>query len=67
MLPEFKVPGIEIVSVTKPKASHEFPCVWARDGHTIPKGKKYVRVVYKNKETSKFESDHVCVDCWTSD
>jgi len=62
---ELQALKIEIVSVTKPIAQHPYECAW-KCGTTIAKGKRYVRVVYKNKGGGSFESDHICVDCWTA-
>jgi len=58
----------EILSLTKPKAQKDFPCAWGHGdkAHIIEKGLIYVRVVWKDKGSDKVNSDHVCVDCWTS-
>lgn len=62
---------IHILSVTKPIAQQDFQCAWGHGEqvHTVPKGKIYVRVVWKPKNTNSdmVNSDHICVDCWTKD
>lgn len=67
MLPT--VPGVEILSITKPKASKDLLCAW--ENHTIPKGRLYVRAVWKDRRQSKdnpvVNCDHICVECWTKD
>lgn len=56
---------IDIMSVTKPIAQKDYPCVWGNDHpHIIPKGRRYVRVVYEDK-TGEVQSDHICIECWT--
>ena len=58
-------PNIDIMSMTKPISRKEYPCVWGHDHpHVIPKGQKYVRVVYED-EGGEVQSDHICIDCWT--
>ena len=51
------------MSITRPKAQHDFTCCWYGCGKAIPKGQVYVRVVWEDDE-GEFHSDHVCVDCW---
>jgi len=59
---------IQIVDVTRPLAQHNYHCAWCQrepkqwELGKIEKGRRYVRVVYKLK--GKFESDHICLDCW---
>ena len=54
---------VDVVDKTRPKAAKDYPCVWAGPTpHTIHKGETYVRVVYKHE--GKFESDHICLNCW---
>jgi hypothetical protein len=54
---------VDVVDKTRPKANKDYTCVWSSDKpHVIPKGDTYVRVVYKLN--GKFESDHICLDCW---
>jgi hypothetical protein len=56
---------IQITDITEPVAQKDFECCWPHDpAFIIRKGRKYVRVTYKDKRTGKFESDHICVDCW---
>jgi len=56
---------IDILSVTKPIAQKEYKCIWSNDQpHYIPKGRKYVRVVYEDK-AGEVQSDHICVECWS--
>ena len=63
---EIEVPGVGVLSLTKPKATQDFVCAWG--GDTIPKGRLHVRVVWKdrreNSENVKVNSDRFCVDCW---
>jgi len=54
-----------ILSKTTPKASHDYECAWSNgEAHTIRKGEKYVRIVYKDAD-GEFQSDHICVNCWS--
>ena len=54
---------IQVVDKTRPRAVKDFECCWGLGGpHTIKKGDRYVRVVYKRKD-GQFESDHICFDC----
>jgi hypothetical protein len=56
----------QILSVTKPIATKEYVCAWSHNPeHMIPKGRKYVRCVWEPKE-GEIQSDHICVECWTS-
>jgi hypothetical protein len=56
---------IEIVDKTRPKALHDYECCWGWDKpHTIKKGDRYVRVVYKRLTDGSWNSDHICMDCW---
>lgn len=56
---------IDILSVTKPIAQKDYPCVWGHDNpHTISKGRKYVRVVWED-DNGDVQSDHICIECWT--
>jgi hypothetical protein len=53
----------ESVDKTRPIADKDYPCAWQiKPPHTIRKGSRYIRVVYKID--GKFESDHICLDCW---
>ena len=54
---------VQVIDKTRPRAAKDYQCCWASDKpHIIPKGSSYVRVVYKKE--GKFESDHICLDCW---
>ena len=57
---------IQVVDKTQPLAKHDYACAWSDpnkgEPHVIKQGQRYVRVVYKLK--GKFESDHICLDCW---
>lgn len=56
---------IDILSVTKPTAQKDYPCAWGHgeSAHVIPKGKKYVRAVWEDRN-GEVQSDHICIDCW---
>lgn len=57
---------IDILSVTKPIAQKDYDCAWGHEPnkHVIPKGRKYVRVVWEGDD-GEVQSDHVCIDCWS--
>ena len=55
--------NFEHVDKTLPNALHDYECSWGHDKpHTIKKGDRYVRVVYK--VNGQFEMQHVCFQCW---
>jgi hypothetical protein len=58
--------NIKIVGKEHRKATKEYPCDWAEDGHVIPKGNHYVSVVYDdlNHTPKKFGYTRVCLYCW---
>jgi hypothetical protein len=68
---------LQVVDKTQPLAKHPYFCAWCQkealenegkpfaNFDVVPKIKhkeRYVRVVYKIR--GKFESDHICLDCW---
>ena len=72
-MPSTKIPlveGVDILSITKPIAKHDYPCAWGC-GYTIPKGRLHVKVVWKDrredKNNPKVNTDRICVECWTKD
>ena len=69
MLPsETKVEGVEILSVSKPRATQPHVCAWCST--VIPKDKLHVRAVWKDRRQDKsnpvVNSDRICIDCWTA-
>jgi hypothetical protein len=53
----------ENVSKTRPVADKDFQCCWLiKPPHTIKKGERYIRCVYKLD--GEFRSDHICLECW---
>jgi hypothetical protein len=68
MLPQ--VPGVKIVSVTKPIALKDHVCAW-NEKHIIKAGQLHVKAVWKDRRSSKDNpklcSDRVCIACWTAD
>jgi hypothetical protein len=56
-------PDIHILSKSYYRALADYPCSWADDGHSIKKGRRYVRVVAK-PEGGEFQTQKVCLDCW---
>jgi hypothetical protein len=68
MLPQ--VPGVKIVSVTKPHATKDHQCAWNPE-HTIKTGQQHIKVAWKDRRADKDNpmlcSDRVCIDCWTKD
>jgi hypothetical protein len=54
---------IQVVDKTRWTAKREYECAWSHDNpHTIKKGETYIRAVYKLD--GRFESDHICLNCW---
>lgn len=56
-------PDVHILSKSYYRALADYPCSWADDGHSIKKGRRYVRVVVK-PEGGEFQTQKVCLDCW---
>jgi hypothetical protein len=55
----------QVISKTVPLADKDYRCCWElKPPHLIPKGERYVRVVYKIE--GEFQSDHICLDCWVT-
>lgn len=54
---------IQVIDKTRPLAKEDVPCAWGHDHpHIIRQGERHIRVVYK--VNGRFESDHICLDCW---
>ena len=59
--------GVQILAVTKPKATQPHVCAWCEK--SIPQGKVHVKVAWKDRRQDKdnpvVNSDRICVECWT--
>jgi hypothetical protein len=54
---------IQILSKNYYQAKENYPCAWGDDGHSIKKGRRYVRVVVK-PDNSPVQTQKVCLECW---